>query len=184
MHFRKLWIGVVSLCLLSSCATSPVENKENKVDEAISLSAMAQANTIELLDFIAIYPELSPETQKTVFAEISQQLTSHPNDVHLRIQQGVMLALPDSVMSNATAAQPVLQTLLDSNELTESDTALVKLLLTLTLEHNKQAIKVREEAKKNEMLKQKNKTLIQKLDDLKNIEKTMIERNTKTNNNP
>lgn len=186
MQFRKILIVIASMCLISSCAATAVAEKGevDATNAGIKFSPITHARTIELLDFIAIYPELTPETQRAFYMEVSQELLLHGNDLKLSIQQGAMLALPNSEVRDTTAAQTVLQTLLENKALNESDASLVKLLLTFTLDHNKQLSKVRDEAKKNEELKQKNKSLVQKLDDLKNIEKTMIERNTKTNTNP
>lgn len=187
MRFRKILMVVASICLLSSCAASAVADKGsvNEVTNGgVKFSPIAHARTIELLDFIAAYPGLTPQAQSAIFMEVSQELANHKNDSKLLTQQAAMLALPNSEMRDTVAAQPLLQALLDSNELNESDTSLVKLLLAFTLDHNKQEIRTREDAKKIETLKQKNKALMQKLDDLKNIEKTMIERNAKTNNNP
>lgn len=187
MRFRKILIVIASMCLISSCAATAVAEKgdvEPAANAGVKFSPIAHARTIELLDFVAIYPDLSAETQKAFFKEVSQALTIHSNDLKLLIQQGAMLALPNSEVRDTSAAQPLLQTLLDSKVLNESDTSLVKLLQTFTLEQNKQQSKARDDAKKYEDLKQKNKALVQQLNDLKNIEKTMIERNTKTNTYP
>lgn len=187
MRYRRILMVVACMCLLSSCATTAVADKVNVntvTNGGVKFSPIAHARTIELLDFIAIYPNLSTETQKTVFTEVTQALANNQNDLKLRIQKGAMLTLPNSEMRNTIAAQPLLQSLLDSDELNESDTSLVMLLLFFTLDHNNQVTNARDEAKKNVVLKLKNKALLQKLNDLKNIEKTMIERNAKTNSNP
>jgi len=187
MGFRKKMMLIASICIISSCATSPVDDMahiEVASNTSAKFSTIENARTIELLEFIAIYPDLPIETQRSIFKEVSQALVDHHSDLKLRIQQGAMLALPNSDVKNATIAQPLLQTLLDSKILSESDTSLVKLLLSFVLDQNKQQSKAREDAKKSEDLKQKNKALVQQLNDLKNIEKTMIERNTKLNTSP
>lgn len=186
MRYRKILMVIACMCLISSCAATAVADKGNTdvTNASVKFSPIAHARTIELLDFIAHYPELTSEVQRSVYLAISQELALHSSDVKLRIQQGAMLALPNSDVRDSIAAQPLLQTLLESKALNESDTSLVKLLLTFTLDHNNQQSKARDEARKSEDLKQKNKALVQKLNDLKNIEKTMIERNTKTNTNP
>jgi hypothetical protein len=187
MDYRKKTIFIASICLISACATSPVADKVNldvTTHASAKFSPIAHAHTIELLDFIAMYPDLPTETQRGIFKEVSQALVDDHNDPKLHIQQGAMLALPNSDVRDSIIAQQLLQKLLDNKVLNESDTSLVKLLLTFVHDQNKQQSKAREETKKNEDLKQKNKALVQQLNDLKNIEKTMIERNTKANPNP
>lgn len=186
MRFKKILIVVASLCLLSACATSGIEDKAHagNAGPEVKSSPIGHAHTIELLDFISTYPELTAEAQKALFIQTSQKLTTHQNDLDLRLKRGAMLALPNSVMRDTIAAQPILQTLLDKNELNESHTNLVKLLLSFTSDHNKQEMKLRDDAKRIDVLKLNNKALVQKLNDLRNIEKNMIERNTKMNSNP
>ena len=186
MRYRKILMAIASMCLISSCAATAVADKgdTDATNVGVKFSPIAHARTIELLDFIANYPDLSAESQRAFYLEVSQGLMLHSNDLKLLIQQGAMLALPNSEVRDTIAAQSQLQVLLNSNILNESDSSLVKLLLTFTLDHNKQQSKAHDDAKKNEDLKQKNKALVQKLNDLKNIEKTMIERNIKTNTNP
>ena len=137
MHFRKILMLAVCMCFISSCATTAVAEKGNvnAANTGVKFSPIEHARTIELLDFIAIYSDLTTETQKTVFMEVRQELTIK-NDIKLRIQQGAMLALPNSEMRDPITAQTLLQTLLSNNELSESDTSLVKLLLTFTLDKN------------------------------------------------
>ncbi|PCI56397.1 MAG: hypothetical protein COB34_06915 [Methylophilaceae bacterium] len=182
MRIRKILILVASISLLSACVSTASAGKTTS-GGGIKFSPIAHARTVELLDFIAIYPELAPETQKNIALGITKELAKHENesDIKLQIQQGAILSLPNSKMRDTVAAQQVLQQLLNSNALSESDTSLVKLLLTLALDHNKQQIKKRDEAKNIDILKRKNKALVQKLNDLKNIEKTMTERNVQTN---
>jgi hypothetical protein len=187
MRFKKVLMLVASICFLCSCVSNAVTDKDHVNDlssNGVTFAPIAHARTLELLDFISNYPGLATDTQKAVFLDISQALEKHPNDIKLLIQQGGILAIPNSVTRDPNAAQALLQSLLDRNALTESDTSLVKLLLNFTQDQNIQNAKSRDEAKKHESLKQKNKALVQKLNDLKNIEKTMIERNIKSINNP
>lgn len=182
MRIKKILILVACLSLLSACASTASAGKTNS-SSGIKFSPIAHARTVELLDFIATYPELAPEAQKNIALEISQALAKNQNDIKRQIQHAAILTLPSSALRNTVVAQQVLQQLLNSNELSASDISLVKLLLTVALDDNKQRIKTRDDAKKVDVLRQKNRALVQKLNGLKNIEKTMTERNAQTNSN-
>jgi polyhydroxyalkanoate synthesis regulator protein len=99
-----------------------------------------------------------------------------------------MLALTNSNLRDPFRAEKMLQKLLQENTLNAEDSALVNLLheyarmnhylLQRSLQQTK---KMR---KKNNVLLQNNEALKQKINDLKNIEKTMIKRNTKIDKAP
>lgn len=186
MRISKILILSIYICLLSACVSTASSGKAS-IDSinngGVKFSPIAHARTIELLDFITSYGELDPETQKNISLEIQEAIANNKEDSHLQIQQGAIFSLPNSVLKDPEAAQKMLSALLKSSDLSASDASLVKLLLTMVQDQQKQLAKMREEAKKLEQLKQKNKALEQKLNDLKNIEKTMIERNVKTNSN-
>lgn len=185
MRFKRTMIFIACASLLSACMANAdaKKTKNNMKPASVQFSPIAHARTVELLHFIANYSDQTAETQKEIFLENTHALANNKMDAKLRIKQSAMLALPNSVMKDPSTANLQLQSLLDNQSLNESETNLVKLLLSYSRDNNKQVTKVNELAKKNDLLKQKNKSLAQKLNDLKNIEKTMIERNTKTNNN-
>jgi hypothetical protein len=86
-------------------------------------------------------------------------------------------------------AQNLLQDILQENTLHPSDFALVGLLYEYATDYTKQLQKSRDEKKnlesvqqKYEALELKNKALEQKLNELKNIEKTMNDRDSKSSN--
>jgi hypothetical protein len=100
-----------------------------------------------------------------------------------------MLALPSSRLRDNAKAQNLLQDILQENTLHPSDFALVGLLYEYTTDYTKQLQKSRDEKKniesvqqKYEALELKNKLLEQKLNELKNIEKTMNDRDSKSSN--
>lgn len=181
MPINKALILAVCLSLLPACTTTTANNKSTNMTTdvgRVSFSPIAHARTAELLEFMVSYVALPPESQKSISVAIRKKLSNSDQDTKLRIQQGAILSLPNSTVRDTVAAQNVLQQLLDDNALNASNENLVKLLLTLANDHNNQQLRMRDEAKKTGALKQKNKALKQQLKGLKDIEKTMIKRNT------
>lgn len=174
MRFKN--IILLLSCLIAICACVPKPSHHS----GVKLNPAKYEHTLELLNFIQLYSDLKPAAQKTVFLEVKQALASNKNHLANRIKLAAMLSLPTSRMRDAATAQHKLQALLAEDLLNISDSNLVSLLYTFTLNNNKQQQKLLSSMKKNEPLKLQNKALKQKLDDLKNIEKVMIERNTKT----
>ncbi|MFW5431946.1 MAG: hypothetical protein ACKE5M_07295 [Methylophilaceae bacterium] len=189
MHIKRIILFIIYLSILpawsATAATNATTNSSTNTDSSgFKFSPIAHAHTAELLEFVASYGALETEKQKSIYLDVMQALAKDKSNIKLRVKHAAILALPNSNLRDTAIAQQHLQSLLEDSELSESNESLVKLLSTFILEHNTQSQKARDVAKKTEALKQKNKALEQKLNDLKNIEKTMIERNAKTNNKP
>lgn len=184
MLFNRFLILITLIGLLPACVTGNTNKQDaTHTDTSISkvqFAPIAHAATAELLDFIAQYSGLAPSQQELIYRENINALTTDQNKTNLLIKKAIMLALPNSKMRNTTDALTLLNALLNRSDLNTSDANLVRLLQMYTLENNELAINIDNHIKTNTTLKQKNKALEQKLNDLKNIEKTMIERNTKT----
>jgi len=152
-------------------------------------SPFKQNNVTELLAFIDSYSNLTPEMQKKVFTETNQALTENKSNLLNRLKLASMLALPTSRLRDNAKAQNLLQDLIQENTLHPSDFYLISLLYEYTADYTKQLQKNREDIKKLESAQQKyealelkNKVLEQKLNELKNIEKTMNDRDSKSGN--
>lgn len=191
MYKRNLTILLCSLILISGCssiaANSPASN--GKASRTSSLKAIISGQNLsaELLAFIDDFSNLTPELQKKAFAETTQVLAQNRNNLLHRLKLASMYALPTSRMRDNAKAQSLLQEILQENMLSSTDSALISLLYEYTTDYAKLSQKGREDSKKIESLQQKyesmelkNKALEQKLNELKNIEKTMIERDTRT----
>jgi len=191
MNNKNFTILLCSLIFTCACSNNPFINNtagNSKVSKTNSLKAIIskQNYAIELLAFIDEYSNLTPEVQKKAFAETTQVLAENKNNLLYRLKLASMLALPTSRMRDNTKAQNLLQDILQENVLSSSDSALVSLLYEYTTDYTKQSQKSREEIKKVEAIQQKyeaselkSRALEQKLNELKNIEKTMNERDTK-----
>ncbi|MGQ0442210.1 MAG: hypothetical protein ACT4OH_02015 [Methylophilaceae bacterium] len=194
MSIRSYVLLLCSAILALGCGSNPVIPKDTATNNNVTLITSKQTHVEELLYFLDIYANLAPEAQKKVLAETNQQLATNPHDLPNRIKLAAMLSLPSSRMRDSAKAQNLLQAMLQENSLSAADATLVGLLHEYTLDDAKQLQKLRDEAKKNEViqhkteilqqkieaLQQKNDALAQKLNDLKNIEKKIQERNTKT----
>lgn len=185
MRINRTIILMACISLLTACAanadTNPVTKNNKQPSKAgFSFSPIAHASTAELLDFINDYTKASKEEQKSIYLEVEQSLTANKDDIKLKIKQAAILALPDSRLRDTKLAQQQLQALLIDQALNKSNKHLVKLLYTFTLDHNAELQKRHDSSKQIDALKKRNKVLGQKLNDLKNIETTMIKRNTKS----
>lgn len=191
MHIKSLIIVITCAATISACATKPSIHDSGTQSNGIRIFSSSQDRVLELLAFCETYSNLTPEAQKKAFAATNQALAANKNDLMQRTKQAIMLALPSSRLRDTTKAQNLLQDLLQENNLSRSDADLIGLLYEYTVFDNKQLQRVREETKKNELTQQKYETLLQKnealeqkLNDLKNIERTMNERSTKTDSKP
>jgi hypothetical protein len=191
MHIKSFIIVIICAATICACAIKPSIHDSGTPSNGIRIFSSSQDRVLELLAFCETYSNLTPEAQKKAFAATSQALATNKNDLMQRTKQAIMLALPSSRLRDTTKAQNLLQDLLQENNLSRSDADLIGLLYEYTVFDNKQLQRVREETKKNELTQQKYETLLQKnealeqkLNDLKNIERTMNERSTKTDSKP
>lgn len=180
---KRIIMLVACISLLPAYAAADIVNDDATPlsNSGFKFSPIAHGYTAELLGFIAGYANLNKTQQASTYMEVVQGLAHDKNDTKLKIKQAAILAMPNSSLRDTTLAQQHLDALLADTSLSESNTNLVKLIHVFTLNYNKQQKAARTTAKKTEILKQKNKALSQKLNDIKNIEKTMIERNAKAN---
>jgi hypothetical protein len=155
----------------------------------LKTSTFKQNNVVELLAFIDNYSNLTPEMQKKVFTENNQVLAENKSNLLSQLKLASMLALPTSRLRDNAKAQNLLQDILQEHTLHPADFALISLLYEYTTDYTKQLQKSREDMKKLESAQQKyealelkNKLLEQKLNELKNIEKTMNDRDSRSSN--
>jgi hypothetical protein len=193
MNSKNTTILLCSLILACACSNNQIVSNSaangNGRINTIKTSAFKQNNVAALLAFIDSYSNLTPEMQKKVFAETNQMLSDNKNNLLNRLRLASMFALPSSRLRDHAKAQNLLQEILQENTLHPSDFSLVSLLYEYTTDYTKQSQKNREEMKKLESVQQKyealeikNKALEQKLNELKNIEKTMNDRDSKSSN--
>lgn len=130
----------------------------------------------ELMIYAKRFGELSAENQKKEYAMVMQALNRNKKDTFNRLKAALIYSLPNSRLRDNTRALPLLADL-QRDKLAEDDvSALVSILKDyvedrqkLEDSNNKLAQKIKDEQRRADELQQK-------LDALKNIDKTMIER--------
>lgn len=192
MNYRNLIVIACSILLNSACSNKAIVNNtaaDSNHANALGISPFKQSHTTTLLAFMNSYSNLTPELQKKVYTETNQMLAENKNHFLSRLKLASMLTLPGSRLRDNAKAQLLLQELLQDNTLETSDHALISLLYEYTADNARQSQKSREDIKKLESMQQKyeamelkNKSLEQKLNELKNIEKTMSDRDSKSSN--
>ncbi|MDO9150761.1 MAG: hypothetical protein Q7U33_05210 [Methylotenera sp.] len=196
MTKSNIYVLLICLSLLNACADKHLLSSKSgvKQDETINITQQDEVqreNVVTLIQFYDSYTSLTADDQKSIYADTNEALIENKSDSFQRIKLAMMLSLPSSRMRDINKAQLLLQNILQENNLHSTEYALVNLLYEYTLDSTKQMQKNRDEAKKLETaqtkydnLQQKYDTLEQKLNDLKNIEKTMNERDVKPANKP
>lgn len=193
MSFKSV-ITLAVLLSLGACATKNVSSDSSsaKMADFKKLAATIvnkEDRTNELLLFIDRFSNESLEVQKKIFIDTNHALAEDKLDLTERIKLAIMLALPSSRIRDTAKAQILLQDLLQGNNLNPTESALTSLFYEYVLDDIKQSQKNKEDLKRLDLsqqkldaLQQKYDALDKKLNDLKNIEKTISERDSKVIN--
>lgn len=167
------------ICLLSVACVNPA----TKQSAGIKVSPTKNNDANEFLNYAEAFSNLSYDAQKQELAATSQALTLNPNSLSHRMKLAMIYGLPSSNLADMPKAQNLLQQILQEDILSNSQLAFAHLLFDHLVATNKAAKNNRDDQKRVELLQQKNEALQlkldaaqQKLDELKNIEKSMGER--------
>jgi hypothetical protein len=188
----SLSVLVLSLGACASMTSKPVDKEPNatKTLDIIKIETLAakQDRVISLLLFIDRFSNDTLDAQRKSF---NQALLENKSDLTGRIKLAVMFSLPSSRIRDTTKAQNLLQELLQENSLNPTESALTSLFYEYVLDNIKQSQKNKDDLKKLDLNQQKLETLQQKYDaldkklnDLKNIEKTISGRDSKVTSKP
>ncbi|MDI1361468.1 hypothetical protein [Methylotenera sp.] len=193
----SLSILVLSLgaCASKSMTNKPAEKESNTIKTLDIKKAEAPASKQDrvnsLLLFIDRFSNDTLDAQKKSFNETNRALTENKFDLTERIKLAIMLSLPSSRIRDTAKAQNLLQDLLQENSLNPTESALTSLFYEYVLDDIKQSQKNRDDLKKLDLsqqkleaLQQKYDALDKKLNDLKNIEKTISDRDSKVISKP
>ncbi|BCM25358.1 hypothetical protein ZMTM_16170 [Methyloradius palustris] len=145
----------------------------------------AQANE-DLLDYIARFTDLSADAQKKELVQVLQALGQNKTDISLRSKAAIMYAIPASKVKDNAKAQSLLDDLLKEKTLEAKQKGLLLLIRDFVSDNSKLTSKIKDEQKRSDVAQQKfdaaqqrADALQQKLDELKDIERTMIDRDQK-----
>ncbi|MDI1299544.1 hypothetical protein [Methylotenera sp.] len=193
--FISLSVLVLSLgaCVSVTNKPSDKEPSATKVLEIkkIETAASKQDRVNSLLLFIDRFSNDTLDAQRKSFNEANRALVENKLDLTERIKLAIMLSLPSSRLRDTAKAQILLQDLLQGNSLNTTESALTSLFYEYVFDDIKQSQKNKDDLKKLDLnqqkleaLQQKYDALDKKLNDLKNIEKTISDRDSKAISKP
>ncbi len=184
----------ITVCLCGLCVACQnlvsKQNIEPRQANAVKLIATKTSDASEFLNFAEAYADLSIDAQKQELQATNQILARNPNDLLHRMKLVMIYGLPSSNMADTQKAQALLQQLIQENTLENTQLAFAHLLFDHLIAVNKIGKNNRDEQKRADLMQQKNEVLQQKLEasqlkleaaqqkinELKNIEKSMGER--------
>ena len=199
MHLRSL-IFMLSICTAACVATPNKPNITSSPNGIAKVNPPKNSDAIEYLEFAETYSNLLPDMQKQALSTSNQALLINKNDIAHRMKLVMIYGLPSSTLLDTIKAQNLLQQILQEDTLSNSQLAFAHVLfdyLVLTnkgtkyngddqkradsLQQKNEALQLKLEAaqQKLEASQQKLETSQQKLDELKKIEKSMGERESK-----
>ena len=156
---------------------------ELKPSNGIKLAPTEANSASEFLKFSETYADLSASVQKQALANTNQVLLANPNDLLHRMKLVMIYGLPSSSLADTPKAQNLLQQILQENMLADSQQAFAHVLFDYIVAINKLSKRSHQDDKlveqlqaKLEATQQKLEAAQQKMNELKNIEKSMGER--------
>lgn len=192
----------VSLC---ACATKTTKKAifkeatevkgETPVEPVMSYQQNTESSTAGNEDAITEYINkvlnMSADAQKKELQDLIQTQQSNKQEIYTRTKLALLYGLPTSRVRDYTKAQSLADDLLKERSLDSERKAILIIMRDYLAETVKISIKLREEQKKGDVLQgkldalqikadaaqQRADSLQQKLDELKDIEKSMINRN-------
>lgn len=179
MKIYKLVFVLTLSGLLMACATTSQKTAHGQKIKCADIS-----NACEFLNFSTQFSSSVLAVQKQVLILTNQSLALNPTDTLQRMKLVMIYALPKSQLQDTQKAQNLLQNLLQENILVNTQLSFAQLLLDQLLAYNRLIQKSKDEQKRIENLQLKNNNLQlnleateQKIQELRNIEKLMGERN-------
>jgi len=176
---------LLCLQLLNGCAFI---NKQSKPVQSETLNTskpvqQAEQTNPDWLDYTTRFSDLPADMQKKELAQVLQALSLNKTDIDLRSKAAIIYAIPASKLKDNAKAQSLLDDLLKEKTLEAKQKTLLSLLRDFIADNAKWGLKIKDEQKRSDTALQKldaaqqrADALQQKLDELKDIEKTMIDR--------
>ena len=188
MNLTPLLPIAMAGALLSACAHQPkpttaIESKTIAPNTTpLNTSHKEHQAEPSLLEFIANFSDLSLEAQKKELATALQKISNNNNDLRQKTRVAIIYAIPASKLRDTIKAQPLLDELAREKQLGKEESAIVDILRENAAETAKLNQRLREEQRRAEENQQKANGLQQKLDELKKIERTMMQKSLKDPN--
>lgn len=191
----------VSLCACATKVTKkpmvkevPEFKNDTLTEPAISYQANTESNAGNedaITEYINKVLNMSADAQKKELQDLIQAQQGNKQEIYTRTKLALLYGLPTSRVRDYAKAQSLADDLLKERSLDSERKAILIIMRDYLAETVKISIKLREEQKKGDVLQgkldalqikadaaqQRADSLQQKLDELKDIEKSMINRN-------
>ena len=201
MHLRTLFL-IFMLCVFTQGCVNAAKNSSVVANQNMTAKVNPPKNNdaIEYLEFAETYSNLFPDMQKQTLSTTNQALVLNKNDIAHRMKLVMIYGLPSSSLLDTVKAQNLLQQILQEDILSNSQLAFAHILFDYLVVANKVTKNNGDDQKRVDSLQQKNEALQlkleaaqqkleasqqkleaseQKLNELKKIEKSMGERDSK-----
>lgn len=189
MNSRHQLMAVLACMLLSACAhhpksATPADPKQEHSPHSSASPVITQqmSSSSSLLEFANNFSALPPETQKKELAAILHKISTNSDDLQQKTRAAIIYSIPGSKLRDALKAQPLLDELAREKQLGKEESAIVSILRDNSAEITKLNQRIREEQRRADDNQQKAGALQQKLDELKQIERTMMQKSLKDPN--
>ena len=167
----------------SNLNIDPKPDIEPKPSNGVKLAPIEANSASEFLKFAESFADLPTSSQKQVLTSTNQVLLANPNDLLHRMKLVMIYGLPSSSLQDSPKAQNLLQQILQENILLDSQQAFAHVMFDYLVALNKLNKSTHHDNKlleqlqlKLEATQQKLEASQQKVNELKNIEKSMGER--------
>ena len=166
----SLLLGACTQLSKNTCPEPPKTNcPEAPRNSSTRFLDNQRATGSELLDYALRYSQLSAEAQKKEVVQVNQALAAGKANTNIRMKAALIYGLPASHFRDQAKSQLILEDLLHEKALDGDTKALATILQDTLDENSKLSQKSKDEQKRADGLQQK-------LDELKNIEKSMGDR--------
>ncbi|SNR75567.1 hypothetical protein SAMN05192560_0901 [Methylobacillus rhizosphaerae] len=197
MNHQHLYALVFFAFLLSACAhqkqplPKPATSTSSNVLEASSPSVIPSTTSgtqqksipiVTLLEFASDFPESSQDSQRKELAQTLQKISDTPDNLYQKFKAATIYSIPGSRLRDTGKAQPLLDELSRIKHLNKAEYGLLAILREHASETTRLNQLIREEQKRAEENQQKATNLQRKLDELKQIERSMMQKSLKDSN--
>jgi len=186
MNKYKIIVVTLICSTLGACVSH--KTKLEPKSQVAAPNEITQAETLaqqkeSILEYAGKILTSSADTQKKELADLNQTYVINKQFVDTRLKLALLYGLPNSKVRDTAKAQAFLDDLIREPSLDIERKTLASLVRDYIADTSKLAQKLREEQKRGDNLQVKSDTaqqkadsLQRKLDELKNIEKTMTDR--------
>jgi hypothetical protein len=161
------------LLALAGCAQLPQNSGKSDGHASVTDTYLPRSVFRNMLVFSQDFPKLSLEAQRKELTKLNQTTAYNAQS---KLMLAMAYGLPNSHVRDSAKALALLDEVAAEKRLDEESLMLAVIMRDYISEMNKSAQKTRDEQKRADASQQKLDELQKKLDDLKNIEKTMVDR--------